>query len=384
MRVSSYLLLLLSFGCGIAGSFFVAYTFFWKKAEVVLPKQMVPILVAKYDIPLGTELNASQIQFEQVAIDELPEGALARFTDAVHSKALFPISRGYPICRDMIVAKRTARDAHATFVPLGFRIVSLEVRQSAQATKSLSPNQYIDITLERNGKNGRFALMRDETLGERYFTKNVLEKVLVKSVEEVTATDEAKWHLVSLLLTPEQNEMLLVASAEGNLRIAIAAEKSAIEKTTDEIIAAEKIIEKNIENISKEFVSENNVANDVEKVFPREMTQEENAGLHASSADSVFGTQEVGNQEIFSSATTFADSEPMKIAANIAVIPTPCAEPTRISHSATFVTPSPSSITRIQKEQTATPAALPAEIPAVIPISESVPYSPFGTFPQRR
>ncbi|MGL4943117.1 MAG: hypothetical protein ACRC46_07995 [Thermoguttaceae bacterium] len=237
MRLTSYLLLLVSFACGIAGSFLIAYTFFWKKVVVAAPTQMIPIIVAKDDIPVGAEIAAAHVTFEHVAVDDVPDGAVARFSDVLYGRTLYPISRGYPICRDMIVPRRKSTDSKATgFVPIGFRVVPVEVTQPPGST-TLEVNERVNLMVDRSDSTSRFELMRQETLGGRATIKPVLDGVLVHEVSEVAASDTLQHHVVSLLLTNEQYEMLLSASQEGKLRIAIAAPPVANSVSTPQVAA---------------------------------------------------------------------------------------------------------------------------------------------------
>lgn len=222
MRFTSYLLLLVSFACGIAGSFLVAYTFFWRKPNFTVPPQTIPIIVARTDIAAGVELTASLVAFERVAVDEIPERAVARFSDIVNQRTLYPIAQGYPICRDMIAARRSEANQTAPgFVPIGFRVVPVEVSQP-KATPPLAVDGRVNLMVDQSENASRFVMMRKETLGDRTTMKQVLSGVMVHSVSEVAATDDTQHHIVSLLLTPEQYEALLAASQEGKLRIAIA------------------------------------------------------------------------------------------------------------------------------------------------------------------
>lgn len=223
MRLTSYILLLVSFACGIAGSFLVAYAFFWKKPAFVDAKQTIPIIVAKSDIPVGCEIAASHVAFEHVAVDEVPDEAVSRFSDVLYSRALYPISRGYPICRDMLAPRRQQNETEqAKFVPIGFRVVPIEVTQP-HTSESLEASERADLMVDHSDNISRFTMMRNETLGEHAVMKRILEGVLIHSVTDVAMNnDSMKHHVVSLLLTNEQYETLVAASQEGKLRIAVA------------------------------------------------------------------------------------------------------------------------------------------------------------------
>ncbi len=242
MRTRSWIILFCSFILGLVGAFVVAaYTFDAKPAAIPTVGPTVKILVTKQAIPLGAEVTAEAIAFEDIPVAELPEKALTDFNQVYRRRSVFAIPAGYPLCEDFLLAQETSLLDENRYLPAGSQIVSLEVEQLRRGdtvsklekpiSEWLSPAQKISIkAVPRTGSKGFLAQKRDLLLKqhgpEGHLSEDgefVLENVAIHRIEgsaQAAGKDEVpRIQTVSLILTDEEAEKLMQAARGGRLRV---------------------------------------------------------------------------------------------------------------------------------------------------------------------
>lgn len=237
MRIASWLLLIVSFLCGLVSAFIVAYyAFDAKPIQVVDRGPTVKILVAQREIPIGAEIAAEHISFEDVPISEIPTQVLTNFMQAYKRRPAYPIPVGCPICEDLLIARDDSEADTVQFLPAGSQVVSLEVDQLSLGdtiseidiplSNILSVGDRIDIRvvpgdepkgeyIDRKNQVLRAFASKKDRLGEI-----VLENVGIYGLVAKHAESAGKQiQTLSLLLEKGQAEKLTAAARDGKLRV---------------------------------------------------------------------------------------------------------------------------------------------------------------------
>jgi pilus assembly protein CpaB len=189
-----------------------------KKREAQVQDAMVKsvnVLVAARDLPIGSKLDASAVKLVRWSRDAMPPGA---FTDA--GPVLNQFTKTGFVQNEPIVADRLfSGDKNAGVLPLlipnGMRAVSVPVDEVSDIAGFVSPHSRVDLLVSVATTVG----------SNQPFSKIVLQDVEVLAAAQAienTGTDKPEVvRVVTLLVTPEQAERVVLASHEGQLRLAM-------------------------------------------------------------------------------------------------------------------------------------------------------------------
>ncbi len=189
-----------------------------KKREAQVQDAMVKsvnVLVAAHDLSIGSKLDASAVKLVRWSRDAMPPGA---YTDA--GAVLNQFTKTGFIQNEPIVADRLfSGDKNAGVLPLlipsGMRAVSVPVDEVSDIAGFVLPHSHVDLLVS----------VATTTSSNQPFSKIVLQNVEVLAVAqeiENTGTDKPEVvRVVTLLVTPEEAERVVLASHEGQLRMAM-------------------------------------------------------------------------------------------------------------------------------------------------------------------
>jgi pilus assembly protein CpaB len=190
MKTKSMVLLAMALGCGLVAMLGVQQILSGEKQV----KDTVPVLVAKQEIGAGIKLDASQVAFEQWPRENVPVGAV---TEAAQYE-----------------------ERASTTIPKGMRVATIPVNMTTVHSGMIRPGDRIDVlcTYTQKGKKGSHDNSR---------TKTVLEYIEVFAIdrnregEGGDAAKGAKAENLSVLVTPEQSQVLMLAANLGKLQMAL-------------------------------------------------------------------------------------------------------------------------------------------------------------------
>lgn len=219
MRTKSIILLLLALGCGVVASVGVKQVLATRESTVARPfGDMQAIIVAAEDIPMGDPVKIEQIKLEDWPKSKVPEGALTKLDDVEGRRPKTKIYKGAPILEDQLLAKGAVDAGAAPWIPKGYRVVSVRVDAVSGSAAMLRPSDRVDVVVHFPA-NPRKGIPRD-------YTRTILQNVKVFAVDDkyILAEDEQTQKslpakTISLLVTPEQAEILTAASELGQIRL---------------------------------------------------------------------------------------------------------------------------------------------------------------------
>jgi pilus assembly protein CpaB len=218
MRPKSLILLMLALGCGLVAS--VGITQVLAKRNT-LPGgaaiAMDPIFVAIKDIPVGEIVTPELIKLEEWPKDKIPAGALAKLEDVEGRRPKSKIYAGSPILNDQLLGKGEKDISVTRTIPTGFRVVAVRVDDVSGSAALLQPGDRVDVLvfLERNASKGV----------QTTSTRTVLQDIKVFAVDQLVELDPDEGKsaggvkTVSLLVTADQAETVMLASELGRIRL---------------------------------------------------------------------------------------------------------------------------------------------------------------------
>jgi pilus assembly protein CpaB len=172
------------------------------------------IVVASRNLEVGTLIKDLDVS-ESDWVGNRPQGAFANASEVISRGVVSPIYAGEPILETRIAAKGAGAGLAAT-IPKGMRAVALRVNEVVGVSGFLSPGTRVDVLIAGTPPNNR-----NSELGTR--TKTLLQNVEVLSAGQNIQKDaEGKpvsVPVVNVLVTPEQAEILSLASNETRIQL---------------------------------------------------------------------------------------------------------------------------------------------------------------------
>lgn len=193
---------------------------------------LVPVVVAKVEIPLGARIVAEQVATVQMPQNAIPEGAFDIIDKLVGRYTTVRI-----LPRETITASRLAPEGStgglSAIIPEGYRAMTVRVDDESGMAGFLMPGTLVDVLVVIQPPDG-------SNLGS--ISKIVLQNIKVLASgqnmdEPQDRRDPANVRTVTLLVTPQQAEKLSLSSAEGRLRLAL---RNSIDQNDEKTLGANK------------------------------------------------------------------------------------------------------------------------------------------------
>jgi pilus assembly protein CpaB len=198
----------------------VAYSAIKKKeADVRKGWNLVPVVVAATDIPEGTVVTFDMISQRQVP-EQFVTSSVVKPDSAnyvVNQKVLVPLQAGDPLLWSQFETTKAA-ERLSTKVQKKGRAITIEAGKVGSVGGWVRPNDHVDVI-------GTF---RDPQTNENTAV-TLLQNVIVLATGKITGTtnvnlipeSQREYNNVSLLVLPEEAEILVLASQLGELRMSL-------------------------------------------------------------------------------------------------------------------------------------------------------------------
>jgi pilus assembly protein CpaB len=180
---------------------------------VAEPKQ--PVVVATADLNLGTELKAEHLKVLQFPAGQAPEGSFAQPQEIVGRGLVVSVVKGEPILPPKLASKEAGAGLPPV-IPEGMRAVSVRVNEVIGVAGYVLPGTHVDVIATASPTQQT----TDTT------SKVVLANVLVLTAGTRMEQDQKEGKpiqvtVVTMAVTPEQAELLALASTEGKIQLAL-------------------------------------------------------------------------------------------------------------------------------------------------------------------
>jgi len=180
--------------------------------------QTVNVLCAKVDIPEGTELDQEMIavremptQFVTESFIKVEEDGSLKQDSPVGQRVMVPLKAGDPI---LISHFESAREAEfSTMINPKGRAVTIDVQEKTAVGLWVRPNDHVDVIGSFRDPEGSLK------------TVTLLQNVVVLATGRITANttfvpeDEKKFQSVTLLVLPEEAEILTLGQELGTITL---------------------------------------------------------------------------------------------------------------------------------------------------------------------
>jgi pilus assembly protein CpaB len=173
------------------------------------------VVVAKTDIPLGERITAEQVTLLPMPNGSVPAGAFRKVSEVVGRVAIFPIGVRDPVTLSKLAPEGTEGGLSAV-IPPGYRAMTVKVDDVVGVSGFIMPGSFVDVVAIIVPPGS------DQSRGP--VSKIVLQNIKVlASGRKIDTPDNqrtpAEVRSVTLQVTPEQTEKLVLAANEGKLQL---------------------------------------------------------------------------------------------------------------------------------------------------------------------
>ena len=175
--------------------------------------QTKTLVVARAELPLGSVISESDVTVIDFPVQAYPQGGFESIEEVVDRSLTQPILANEPIT----LARTTEKGAGfglAPTIPEGYRAVAIAVNQVSGVSGFVLPGSKVDVLLTATPRGA-----------EDRLTTTVLENVTVLSTgtkQQPSPNGQPEnVPVVNMLLTPEDAELLTLATQEGRIQLVL-------------------------------------------------------------------------------------------------------------------------------------------------------------------
>lgn len=219
MRPKSLILLTLALGCGLVASIGINQVLGKRPTAASAGNgNTTPIFVALAEINVNEPLAAAMLKLEEWPTEKVPPGALGDLKEVEGRRSRAKFYPGEPILEAKLLGAGDTGAGASDVIPKGQRVVSVKVDAVSSGGGLILPGDRVDVLVYVQENNGR-GIAQTTT---RTFLQNVKvfavndEYVRGKNGEQTVAA-----RTISLLVTLQQAEEVMLASSLGEIRLAM-------------------------------------------------------------------------------------------------------------------------------------------------------------------
>src|SRR6266436_2442024 len=198
-----------------AGASLLLYRLIGARVTANAKQPTAQVIVAARTLALGTLLRDSDLKMGDWS-GPLPQGALLRKEDVVGRGVMAAIYDGEPIVENRLAPKGAGAGLAAT-IPAGMRAVAVKVNDVVGVAGFVVPGMRVDVLISGNPPGG--------AASAGMVSRTLLQNIEVLSAGQNFQKDAegkpVQVQVVNLLVTPEQAEILNLASNETKIQLVL-------------------------------------------------------------------------------------------------------------------------------------------------------------------
>lgn len=198
-----------------AGASLLLYRLIASRVTAVAKQPTQQVIVAARNLDLGTLIRESDLKSSDVS-GPLPRGVLLRKEDVVGRGVMSAIYDGEPILENRLAPKGAGAGLAAT-IPAGMRAFAVRVNEVVGVAGFVVPGMRVDVLISGNPPG---AATNNGTVA-----KTLLQNIEVLSAGQNFQKDAegkpVQVQVVNLLVTPEQAEILSLATNETRIQLVL-------------------------------------------------------------------------------------------------------------------------------------------------------------------
>ena len=213
MKSKSIVLLVVAMGCGLVAMLGVQQAL---KGNGGGETQMISVLVTTTNIPSGLPLNDTNTVFKDFPAESVPQGAVTS-VEEYEERALKTEAVAGEIIMLAKLGEKGVIGASAD-IPKGMRVVTVAVNETTTHSGQMAPGDRVDVIVTYDSRDPQSREMRTRS-------QTILEYVKIFAVgvnrDGLGETAEFAAKNVSVLVSPQQAQLVMLAGNKGKLHLAM-------------------------------------------------------------------------------------------------------------------------------------------------------------------
>lgn len=194
----------------------LVFDYLAKKTEEAKASKGQAVVVAATEVPIGTKLTPAHLKMIDWPKSGIIPGSFFETRAVQERTTVRPLSPGEPILESKLMPKdgTTGTGIMTYLIPDGHRAVTVGINEVAGVAGFISPHNKVDLVLT--------VLPPGSTDPGSTISKIVLQNIPILATGQITEQKEGKPVVVptvTLDLTPEDAEKLIIASSKGSLQL---------------------------------------------------------------------------------------------------------------------------------------------------------------------
>jgi pilus assembly protein CpaB len=174
---------------------------------------LTEIIKAAKPLATGVSIKPDDVKVDKVPIEHFPKGAFSKVEEVIDRPVVSNILVDEPILEGRL-ASRGSGMGLAPVIPVGMRAVSVRVNEVVGVAGFVLPGMRVDVLVTGRPPEGSGSM-----------TTTVLQNILVLSAGQTIQPDTRGQAInapvVTLLVTPDQAEVLTLAGNEGRIQLVL-------------------------------------------------------------------------------------------------------------------------------------------------------------------
>jgi pilus assembly protein CpaB len=203
-------------GVSLVFALVVSTIFYQLTAGKGAPKadtEMKDVVLAGRPLQIGTTIKPADLKVIKIAANSYPKGAFERVEDVIDRPVISNILMDEPILEGRLAVRGSGLGL-APVIPVGMRAVSVRVNDVVGVAGFVLPGMKVDVLVTGRPPDAEGTL-----------TTTVLQNILVLSAGQTVQPDANGQAInaptVTLLVSPEQAEILALAGNEGRIQLVL-------------------------------------------------------------------------------------------------------------------------------------------------------------------
>lgn len=200
----------------------------------------VPVVVARDYIAVGTQITADMVEVKQIPQTAAISDPISAISSVVGQVTRFPVNANEQISQGRLIQAAQAKSL-SFVIPAGLRAVAVPVDKTSSPSELIAPGDFVDVLVTANAVDltaaGQAAAAANNANSNFKASVTLLQNVQVLSIQKnfvdngvpydvtVRGTPDSKTdgNYVTLALTPDQAQLLTLASQDGKVTLALRA-----------------------------------------------------------------------------------------------------------------------------------------------------------------
>ncbi|MBI2679451.1 MAG: Flp pilus assembly protein CpaB [Candidatus Solibacter usitatus] len=171
------------------------------------------LVAAAQALPAGGTIQRTALKVTKIPTELFPVGGFSRVEDVIDRPVISHILLGEPVLEGRLAARGSGLGL-APSIPTGMRAVSVRVNDVVSVAGFVLPGMRVDVLVTGRPPNYNGTI-----------TTTVLQNILVLSAGQILQSESRgqaiNAPLVTLLVTPQQAEILTLANNEGKIQLVL-------------------------------------------------------------------------------------------------------------------------------------------------------------------